>query len=54
VPSAVANFPVNAPNNPFQQAIAVSFPTPDFSFENRSEFTTLRATGGLIARLPRD
>ncbi len=42
------------PENPFQQDIVVTFPTPGFIFPNRSESTTVRATAGLIARLPHD
>jgi outer membrane receptor protein involved in Fe transport len=44
--------PFDAPNNPFQQDILVRFPTPNLSYPTRTEVTTLRATGGIIARLP--
>ncbi len=56
--SATANVPsfaildADAPNNPFQQTIGVRFPTPGLVFPARSESTTERATGGIIARLP--
>lgn len=47
------NIPANAPNNPFQQAITVTFPTPNlagvYSF---STSETRRALAGVIARLP--
>ncbi len=52
VPSSAA-LPASAPNNPFQQNIYVSFPTPNLSFENYSDSATVRATGGVIVRLPR-
>ncbi len=52
VPSG-ANLSADAPNNPFQQAIVVRFPTPGLSFGNSSESTTMRAAGGIIAHLPR-
>ncbi len=51
VPSAIT-LPANAPNNPFQQAIDVRFPTPNLSFRTRTESITRRATAGLIFRLP--
>lgn len=54
VPNSVMNLPAGALNNPFRQAINVRFPTPGLSFENRSTTTTLRGTGGLIARLSHD
>lgn len=54
VPSVAFFLPSTAPNNPFQQDIRVRFPTPDLAFEERQESETLRAIGGIIARLPRD
>jgi len=53
VPNQVSNLAANAPNNPFQQAINVRFPTPGMSFATSTDLTTQRATGGLIARLPK-
>ena len=45
----------DAPNNPFDQDVNVSFATDALSnFTNRSKSGTLQATGGLIARLPYD
>src|SRR5262249_6341402 len=34
VPSTVLNLPASAPNNPFQQAINLSFPVPGVSYES--------------------
>ena len=42
----------NDPNNPFQQTIQISIPIADPLLETRSTNTNLRATGGLIFRLP--
>ncbi len=41
-----------APNNPFLQAITVSFPSPGESEPSISESSTVRVNAGLIARLP--
>src|SRR5262249_27009236 len=54
VPNSVTNIPVTSPFKPFQQAINVRFPTPGYAFKNRTESTTVRATGGVIVRLPAD
>lgn len=51
-PNTASNLPANAPNNPFQQAINVRFPTPNLLFKWNTESTAIRATGGLILRLP--
>ncbi len=45
--------PANAPNNPFDSAINVSFPAPGLSFLRDTGSETLRGTAGLIVRLPR-
>ncbi len=44
--------PSTAPNNPFEQNIAVRFPEPSLSFDQVNESTVQRATAGVIARLP--
>ncbi len=51
-PPSYAVMDADAPTNPFQQNIYVTFPAPDLSFESSFKSTTVRATGGLIARLP--
>lgn len=52
--SSTVRLAAGAPNNPFQQAIFVSFPSPNVSFETRSESETAVATIGAIAQLPAD
>lgn len=42
----------NAPSNPFQQAIIVTFPLPGFDPTGHNLTKTARATAGLIADLP--
>ncbi|MCW4460809.1 TonB-dependent receptor [Sphingomonas sp. BT-65] len=51
-PTSIVTIPGSAPTNPFQNAILVRYPVtgPGFPFINDS--TTVRATGGLILRLP--
>ncbi len=52
LPNSVSNLSGDAPNNPFKEPISVRFPVPGLAFENRTESTSLRATAGLIFRLP--
>ncbi len=52
VPNFIFSLPAGAPNNPFEQDIRLRFPLPGLSFESRFKSTTVRATGGLIVRLP--
>ena len=51
-PTSVSTLAANAPTNPFQQAIRVSFPNPHLRFPYRSESTTDALTVGTIVRLP--
>ncbi len=45
--------PADAPGNPFSNPINISFPATTLNFRSRSTSETVRATGGLIVRLPR-
>ena len=51
LPSSVT-LSANAPNNPFQQNINVSFPNPGLSFPFKRSSETNRLTVGTIVRLP--
>ncbi len=42
----------NAPNNPFQQAVRITFPVPDANFPARSKSVTNMLSAGAIIRLP--
>lgn len=50
--SRSVSFAADAPSNPFQQAIVVSFPLPGQEAVNSLRVRTSRATGGLILDLP--
>lgn len=54
VPNTATNLPANAPNNPFQQAINVRFPTPGLSFTSSGRSISERILGGMVVRLPAD
>lgn len=54
VPNTATNLPANAPNNPFQQAINVRFPTPGLSFMSSGRSISERVLGGMVVRLPAD
>lgn len=54
VPNTATNLPANAPNNPFQQAINVRFPTPGLSFSSSGRAISERILGGVVVRLPAD
>lgn len=41
-----------AANNPFDEIVTVRFPEPDLKTNVRSTLTTVRGSGGLLARLP--
>ena len=53
-PSPSFTLAADAPNNPFTTPILVTFPIPNLSdYERISRSTTVRATAGLVLRLPR-
>jgi outer membrane receptor protein involved in Fe transport len=52
VNNSVFGLPADAPNNPFQQTILVSFPSPQMAYGSRRESSILRATGGVLISLP--
>ena len=47
-----ATLAADAPTNPFQQRISVTFPVPNYSFPYEFEGTSRRLSGGAIFRLP--
>lgn len=47
-----ATLAANAPTNPFQQQVTVSFPVPDYAFPYEFESTSQRLSTGAIVRLP--
>jgi outer membrane receptor protein involved in Fe transport len=51
-PTSVSTLAANAPTNPFQQAIRVSFTNPELSFPYRHRSKTNTLAAGLIFRLP--
>lgn len=47
-----ATLPANAPTNPFQQQVTVTFPASNYSFPYEFESTSRRLSTGAIVRLP--
>ncbi|ODP39013.1 hypothetical protein BFL28_12520 [Sphingomonas turrisvirgatae] len=48
---ATATLAANAPTNPFQQAVTVTFPTPNYAFPYEFEGVSRRLSAGAIVRL---
>ncbi len=47
-----ATLAANAPTNPFQQQVSISFPVPNYAFPYAFESTSRRLSTGAIVRLP--